>query len=66
MADGLLECSRPRAWPSSCTATRNTSLPGKERGREREREKERDRERVENERKKEIQKSILFLKCLTK
>ena len=28
MAVGSLECSRPRAWPSSCTATKNRSLPG--------------------------------------
>lgn len=27
MAAGSLECSRPRAWPSSWTATRKTSLP---------------------------------------
>lgn len=27
MAEGSLECSRPRACPSSCTATKNTSLP---------------------------------------
>lgn len=28
MAEGSLECSRPRAWPSSCTATRKMSFPG--------------------------------------
>lgn len=27
MAEGSLECSKPSACPSSCTATRNTSLP---------------------------------------
>ena len=27
MAVGSLECSRPSAWPSSCTATKNKSLP---------------------------------------
>lgn len=27
MAVGSLECSRPSAWPSSWTATRNKSLP---------------------------------------
>lgn len=27
MASGLLECSRPSAWPSSWTATRKRSLP---------------------------------------
>lgn len=28
MAEGSLECSRPRAWPNSWTATRKRSLPG--------------------------------------
>lgn len=27
MDEGSLECSRPKAWPSSWTATRKTSLP---------------------------------------
>ena len=27
MALGSLECSRPSAWPSSCTATRKRSFP---------------------------------------
>ena len=28
IAVGSLECSKPRAWPNSWTATKNRSLPG--------------------------------------
>lgn len=34
MAVGSFECSRPSAWPSSWTATRNKSLPRDRKGEE--------------------------------